>query len=238
MHDSSSHAHNRPTKTSTTDREHDTAPGRRRLKRRLTALAAAVVTAGALLPVHAQLDDDASDRATARPQSTAGADVAGRFRGPERLLAGDEARLGRTVAATTEVSRSDSGSRPALERRTGAVNRAAARTKLKTRIPAPGSWHRHSGGYPWARWAGDINVPGSRDRGNPVRSVGGGRVRAVHRWSHSYGHHVKIKNKLYAHMSRIYVRKGQRVRHGQLIGRVGSTGRSSGPHLHFETGRR
>ena len=234
MHDSSSHAHNRPPETSTVD--HGTAHGRRRLKRRLTALAAAVVTAGALLPVHANLDD-ASGRTTARPQPTAGADVDSRFRGPERLLAGDEARLGRTVAATTEVSRSDSGSRPALERRTGAVNRAATRSKLKTRIPAPGSWSRHSGGYPWARWAGDINVPGSRDRGNPVRSVGGGRVRAVFRWSRSYGHHVKIKNKLYAHMSRIYVRKGQRVRHGQLIGRVGSTGRSSGPHLHFEARR-
>ena len=54
-----------------------------------------------------------------------------------------------------------------------------------------------------------------------------------------YGKHVVIKHKkgyktLYAHLSRIEVRKGQKVVAGEKIGEIGSTGRSSGPHLHYE----
>lgn len=54
-----------------------------------------------------------------------------------------------------------------------------------------------------------------------------------------YGEHIRINHgygyvSLYAHLSRYNVRKGQRVKRGDLIGFVGSTGRSEAPHLHYE----
>ncbi len=74
--------------------------------------------------------------------------------------------------------------------------------------------------------------------GTPIRSVGDGVVEfsGVQR---GYGNVVEImhrdgKSTLYAHMSRIDVRKGQRISQGDRIGAVGSTGWSTGPHLHFE----
>ncbi len=74
--------------------------------------------------------------------------------------------------------------------------------------------------------------------GTLVRAVSHGRVVKVRKWRHSYGKHVVIRHargsSLSAHLSTIRVREGQRVRRGQVIGRVGSTGKSTGPHLHFE----
>jgi murein DD-endopeptidase MepM/ murein hydrolase activator NlpD len=74
--------------------------------------------------------------------------------------------------------------------------------------------------------------------GTAIRTVGDGVVEfaGVQR---GYGNVVEImhrdgKSTLYAHMSRIDVRKGQRIGQGDRIGAVGSTGWSTGPHLHFE----
>jgi murein DD-endopeptidase MepM/ murein hydrolase activator NlpD len=74
--------------------------------------------------------------------------------------------------------------------------------------------------------------------GTPIRSVGDGVVEfsGVQR---GYGNVVEIKHRdgkstLYAHMNSIAVRKGQAIEQGQNIGTVGSTGWSTGPHLHFE----
>lgn len=88
------------------------------------------------------------------------------------------------------------------------------------------AYHRGHGGVDFAA-----------RRGTPIRSVDSGRVVRVRKWRTSYGKHVVIKHRggktLSAHMSGIRVRQGQRVRRGQVIGRVGSTGNSTGPHLHF-----
>jgi len=74
-------------------------------------------------------------------------------------------------------------------------------------------------------------------RGTPLRAVNDGRV-VYAGWMRGYGKVVKIDHgrgfvSLYAHQSKILVKLKQHVRRGQVIGKVGSTGRSTGPHLHF-----
>lgn len=103
--------------------------------------------------------------------------------------------------------------------------------------PAKGDVNVHTSGY--NNYAADINVPGAGDMGNPVSAYKRGTVIDVQRLKDSYGKHIKIKHPdgtttLYAHLSGMRVKPGQRVKKGQMIGRVGNTGNSSGPHLHFE----
>lgn len=105
--------------------------------------------------------------------------------------------------------------------------------------PATGTKTQHTTGYPWARWSGDINEPGAGDYGNPVWAWKSGTVTNANSWTTSYGKHIRIEHDnnertLYAHLSDIMVRVGDRVGAGQQIGKVGSTGNSSGPHLHWE----
>lgn len=74
--------------------------------------------------------------------------------------------------------------------------------------------------------------------GTPVRAVGDGTVEYAGR-QNGYGNMVELRHAnnrstLYAHLSRIDVRRGQRVEQGQRLGAVGATGWATGPHLHFE----
>ncbi len=83
-----------------------------------------------------------------------------------------------------------------------------------------------------------LGVDFAAPTGTPVRAVGDGKV-AYAGWKSGYGNivivqHGNQKSTAYAHLSRIGVRKGQSVAQGTLIGAVGSTGASTGPHLHFE----
>jgi murein DD-endopeptidase MepM/ murein hydrolase activator NlpD len=80
--------------------------------------------------------------------------------------------------------------------------------------------------------------------GTPVQAAGDGVVELAG-WQGAYGQYVRIRHNseyatAYAHLSRLAsgVRQGDRVRQGQVIGYVGSTGRSTGPHLHYEVMRR
>lgn len=77
------------------------------------------------------------------------------------------------------------------------------------------------------------------DTGDPVRVTANGTV-TIAGWNGGYGNMVEVNHgngfaTRYGHMSKIEVKVGQHVAIGQTIGRIGSTGRSTGPHLHYET---
>jgi murein DD-endopeptidase MepM/ murein hydrolase activator NlpD len=75
-------------------------------------------------------------------------------------------------------------------------------------------------------------------RGTPIYAAGSGTIKYAGRKG-AYGNFVLIRHNAtystaYAHMKRINTAKGRRVKQGQVIGYVGTTGRSTGPHLHYE----
>lgn len=76
-------------------------------------------------------------------------------------------------------------------------------------------------------------------RGTDVYATGDGVVKSVDSKSRGYGEHIVIDHgygyeTLYGHLSGFNVREGQRVKRGEIIGFVGSTGTSTAPHLHYE----
>lgn len=84
-------------------------------------------------------------------------------------------------------------------------------------------------------WGMDFTSP----RGTPVYASGNGVVVRADNTAAGYGKHIRIDHgfgyeSLYAHLFKYNVRPGQRVKRGDLIGFVGSTGRSEAPHLHYE----
>lgn len=74
--------------------------------------------------------------------------------------------------------------------------------------------------------------------GTPIRATVGGIVSYVG-FNNVYGNYIEIKHNseivsVYAHLSAILVKEGDEIKQGQIIGRLGNSGRSTGPHLHFE----
>lgn len=88
------------------------------------------------------------------------------------------------------------------------------------------------------QWRAHRGVDYAAPTGTPVRTIGDGVVKFAG-WQGGYGKVVEVRHTadrttLYAHLSRIDVKPGERVEQGRTIGAVGSTGMSTGPHLHFE----
>lgn len=84
-------------------------------------------------------------------------------------------------------------------------------------------------------WGMDFTAP----KGIPIYATGDGKVTRADNNSSGYGKHIRIEHgygymSLYGHLSKYNVRSGQKVQRGDLIGFVGSTGRSEAPHLHYE----
>lgn len=89
------------------------------------------------------------------------------------------------------------------------------------------------------RWHGGVDL--AAPAGTPVRATSDGVVERA-AWSGGYGLMVELDHgqgteSLYGHMERITVAAGQSVKKGDLLGYVGSTGLSTGPHLHYEIRR-
>jgi murein DD-endopeptidase MepM/ murein hydrolase activator NlpD len=100
---------------------------------------------------------------------------------------------------------------------------------------SPFGYRRHPFGGGWRMHKG-IDI--STSEGTPVGAAAEGIVSKV-TYSPSYGRMIVIRHAmgyetLYAHLSRQLVSVGQQISQGQTIGREGSTGMSTGPHLHFE----
>lgn len=75
--------------------------------------------------------------------------------------------------------------------------------------------------------------------GTEIYVTGDGVVKTVHKSAIGYGNYVEVDHgfgytTLYAHMSEFKARVGQKVKRGEVIGFVGNTGKSTGPHLHYE----
>ncbi|WP_295046976.1 M23 family metallopeptidase [uncultured Paracoccus sp.] len=112
-----------------------------------------------------------------------------------------------------------------------------AMEKLPLAMPVKQSFRYTSGfGRRWGRAHEGIDMAGPV--GTPIHVTGDGVVTFAGRQG-AYGNLIKIQHELgvetrYAHLSRIRVKVGQRVSQGELIGDMGNTGRSTGPHLHYE----
>ena len=130
------------------------------------------------------------------------------------------------------------------------VNLARDKEELLASIPAimpvkNEHLKRMASGYGWRtdpftkvrkfHYGMDFSAP----RGTPVYAPGDGVVKRADNRSSGYGRHIRIDHgfgytSLFAHLYKYNVKRGQRVKRGDLIGFVGSTGRSQGPHLHYE----
>ncbi|MDN3544116.1 MAG: peptidoglycan DD-metalloendopeptidase family protein [Roseateles asaccharophilus] len=88
------------------------------------------------------------------------------------------------------------------------------------------------------KWRAHLGIDYGAPTGTPVRSVGDGVVEFAG-WQNGFGNVIFVRHSgdrqtVYAHLSRMDVKKGQRIEQGQRIGAVGATGWATGPHLHFE----
>jgi murein DD-endopeptidase MepM/ murein hydrolase activator NlpD len=114
----------------------------------------------------------------------------------------------------------------------------------RTYLASPLAFSRVTSGFSmrfhpiFQTWRAHLGVDYAAPQGTPVRSVGVGTVESAGNMG-GYGNAVVIKHNnghatVYAHLSKLLVRKGQSVSQGQTVGLVGATGWATGPHLHFE----
>ena len=126
----------------------------------------------------------------------------------------------------------------------GAYFDSKGQSKRRAFLASPMEFSRVTSGFAMRfhplmqTWRAHLGVDYGAPTGTPVRSIGEGVV-DFSGWQNGYGNVVQVNHgggraTLYAHLSRKDVKVGQRVQQGQHLGAVGTTGWSTGPHLHFE----
>ncbi|MDH6547141.1 transglycosylase family protein [Streptomyces sp. SAI-041] len=155
---------------------------------------------------------------------------------PDIILPGQRLRL-RAGAGTPTTTEHTSTSTRKTSSDTGKKTEKAADTGLVAPVNASLGTPYRKAGSAWSKGyhtGVDFAVP----TGTSVKAVAAGKV-VTSGWGGSFGYQVVIRHAdgrytQYAHLSAISVKSGQSVGAGQRIGRSGSTGNSTGPHLHFE----
>jgi murein DD-endopeptidase MepM/ murein hydrolase activator NlpD len=155
--------------------------------------------------------------------------------GTGRLLAGEFTNNGRTYSAVWfRDSATGKGSFYGLD----------GQSKRRAFLASPMEFSRITSGFAMRlhpilnTWRQHNGIDYGAPTGTAVRSVGDGTVEMAG-WQNGFGNVVKIRHAgdretVYAHLSKIDVKKGQRIEQGQRVGAVGMTGWATGPHLHFE----
>ena len=161
-------------------------------------------------------------------------------------LSGDKVIIGQSLIIPGGQPPSTPASQVAQAIKSGASNVqqvfTSAKETAQKSLTSSGSgmtWptvgHRITQYYSWRHTGVDIG----NKVGTPIYAADSGRVEiAATGWNGGYGttiviNHGKLKTR-YGHLSRLYVKAGENVVKGQVIGEMGSTGRSTGSHLHFE----
>jgi murein DD-endopeptidase MepM/ murein hydrolase activator NlpD len=161
---------------------------------------------------------------------------------PDLILPGQRLNLrakATTTDATTDTSTTTQSSSKSSKKRESSDSDRPAGTShsMVAPVSAATGTQYHAAGSSWSKGyhtGVDFPVP----TGTSVKAVAAGRVVSAG-WGGSFGYQVVIRHadgrySQYAHLSAISVKAGQSVGGGQRIGRSGSTGNSTGPHLHFE----
>ncbi|MGY0196376.1 peptidoglycan DD-metalloendopeptidase family protein [Leptothrix sp. BB-4] len=126
----------------------------------------------------------------------------------------------------------------------GGYYSADGKSKARVFLASPLAFSRVTSGFSMRfhpilqQWRAHLGVDYAAPTGTPVRSIGDGTVEFAG-VQNGYGNVVIVRHggehsTVYAHLSRIGVRVGQKIGQGETLGAVGSTGWATGPHLHFE----
>jgi murein DD-endopeptidase MepM/ murein hydrolase activator NlpD len=118
------------------------------------------------------------------------------------------------------------------------------KSKAHTFLASPLAFSRVTSGFAMRlhpilqTWRAHLGIDYGAPSGTPVRAIGDGQVEFAG-WQNGYGNVIQLRHgssrsTVYAHLSRIGVKTGERITQGQTIGAVGATGWATGPHLHFE----